>query len=148
MPSFLVLLLGLLFVSFHPSRLRSHSRSIGASLFPFPFVHFILGLPARLPLSFVHFNSLLTTQPSTFLFPSSRLPLAAVHPVLIFLFSPACFHAFVLIPVLSFLHFLSPITLSPHSGYLSVSPFFLSAPGFFPFTFALGSGYLALDPHF
>ena len=35
------------------------------------------------------------------------------------------------------------LAVSPHSGYLSASAFFLSAPGFFPFAFALGSGYLA-----
>ena len=38
------LILGFLFVSFHPSRLRSHSCSTGASLFPLPFVHFFFGI--------------------------------------------------------------------------------------------------------
>ena len=45
------------------------------------------------------------------------------------------------------LHFLSPIAVSPHSGYLSASAFFLSVSGLFPLAFALGSGYLALGTY-
>lgn len=63
-----------------------------------------------------------------------------------FLFRPACFHAFLPIPVLSFLQFLSPPAVSPHSGYLSVSAFFLSVFDLFPLAFALGSGYSASEP--
>ena len=71
-----------LFVSFHPTRFRSHSRFPGASL-PFRFLS-----SASLPgfslasLSFVRSRSVLTTQPSVFLFPSSRFPLSAVLSVL------------------------------------------------------------------
>ena len=39
-----------------------------------------------------------------------------------FLFRQACFHAFLPIPVLSFLLFLSPFAPSPHSGYHSSWP--------------------------
>ena len=57
--------LGFLFVSFHPSRFRSHSRSTGASLlFRFLASASLPGFSARLLLSFVCFRSLLTTQPS------------------------------------------------------------------------------------
>lgn len=63
--------------------------------------------------------------------------------MLVFLFRSACFHASLPIPVLGFLLFLSPSAASPHSGYLSVSAFFLSASGLFPLAIALGSGYLA-----
>ena len=64
MPSFQVLVLSSLFVSFRPSRLRSHSCSTGASL--------LLSLPgfsACFLLSFVRFSLLLTTQPSVLSFP-------------------------------------------------------------------------------
>ncbi|MBQ8145090.1 MAG: hypothetical protein IJ042_09935, partial [Butyricicoccus sp.] len=64
-----------------------------------------------------------------------------------FLFRPACFHAFLPIPVLGFLHFRSPYAVSPHSGYLSAPAFFLSASGLFPLAFATGSGYLALGKY-
>ncbi|MBQ8585481.1 MAG: hypothetical protein IJ452_04260, partial [Butyricicoccus sp.] len=63
------------------------------------------------------------------------------------LFRPACFHAFLPIPVLGFLHFRSPYAVSPHSGYLSAPAFFLSASGLFPLAFATGSGYLALGKY-
>ena len=59
--------LGFLFVSFRPSRFRSHSRSTGASLL-FRF-RFSSGLSACLPVSFVPFSPLLTTQPSALSFP-------------------------------------------------------------------------------
>ena len=43
--------------------------------------------------------------------------------ILAFLFRPACFHAVLPIAVLSFLQFLSPYAVLPHSGYLSASAF-------------------------
>ena len=55
--------LGFLFVSFHPSRLRSHSCSTDASLL-LSLSGFSLAL-----LSFVCFRSVLTTQPSVLSFP-------------------------------------------------------------------------------
>ena len=62
--------LGFLFVSFRPSRFRSHSRSTGASLlFRFLASASLPGFSARLLLSFVCFCSLLTTQPSALSFP-------------------------------------------------------------------------------
>ena len=151
MHSFPVLVLGFLFVSFHPSRFRSHSCSTGASLlfrfrfssglFCSPSAFFRLLLLASDYSAFRSFFSLLPVFPwQRFL----RCTTVSFVPV-VFLFRPACFHAFLLIPVLGFLHFLSPLAVSPHSSYLSASAFFLSAPGFFPFAFALGSGYLALS---
>ena len=55
MPSFQVLVLGFLFVSFHPSQFRSHSCSTGASLL-FRF-RFSSGLSPFLPVSFDPFCS-------------------------------------------------------------------------------------------
>ena len=91
-------------------------------LFPrcFPFA-FAFGLSPSALLSFVRFALVLTTQPSVFLFPSSRFPLSAVPPVLpfclaaslLFLFRPACFRAFLPILVLCFLQFLSPTLARP-----------------------------------
>jgi len=86
----------------------------------FPYA-FAFGLSPCFPLSFVRFCSVLTTQLSVFLFPSSRFPLSAVPPVLplclaaslLFLFRPACCHAFLPIAVLSFLQFLSPTLCRP-----------------------------------
>ena len=121
--------LGSLFVSFHPTRFRSHSRFPGASLlFRFLSSTSLLGFSLA-SLSFVHCRSVLTTQLSVFLFPSSRSPLSAVPSVLsvrlaapsLFLFWPACFHAVLPISVLSSLQFLSPSAVSPHSGYLDAS---------------------------
>ena len=58
MPSFQVLVLGFLFVSFHPSQFRSHSRSTGASLlFRFLASPSLPGFPLLFPLSFVRFFS-------------------------------------------------------------------------------------------
>ena len=94
-------------------------------------------------LSFVRFRSVLTTQPSVLSFPFFPVSPDGGSPGAFFLFRPACFHAFLLTPVLSLLQFLSPSAFSPHSGYLSVSAFFLSVSGLFPLAFALGSGYLA-----
>ena len=62
--------LGFLFVSFHPSRLRSHSCSTGASLlFRFLSSASFPGFSACLPVPFVPFGLLLTTQPSALSFP-------------------------------------------------------------------------------
>ena len=62
--------LGFLFVSFHPSRFRSHSCSTGASLlFRFLSSASLPGFSACFPLSFVCFSLLLTTQPSALSFP-------------------------------------------------------------------------------
>ena len=58
-----------------------------------------------------------------------------------FLFRWACFHAFLPIPVLSFLRFLSPFTVSCHRHYAVPGLLFPARP--FPFAFALGSGYSA-----
>ena len=85
----------------------------------------------------------LTTQLSALSFPFFPFSPVGGSSGASFLFRPACFHAFLPIPVLSFLQFLSPLAVSPHSGYLSASAFFLAAPGLFPLAFALGSGYLA-----
>ena len=137
--------LGFLFVSFHPSRFRSHSRSTGASLrFRFLSSASLPGFSACFPLPFVRFSLLLTTQPSALSFPFFPFSPGSGSFGASFLFRPACFHAFLPISVLSFLHFLSPPAVSPHSGYLSVSAFFLAVSGLFPLAFALGSGYLAL----
>ena len=139
MSSARVLVLGFLFVSFHPSRFRSHSRSTGASL--------LLSL-SGFPLSFCFLSStsvpVLTTQPSVLSFPFFPFSPDGGSSGAFLLFRPACFHAFLPIPVLSFLHFFSPLAVSPHSGYLNALTFSLSVPGLFPFAFALGSGYSAL----
>ena len=115
MLSFLVLILGFLFVSFHPSRFRSHRCSTGASLCPLPCVRFFGGIfcfpsaffrplqPASDYSAFCTFFSLLPD------FPMQRF-----SSVLIFLICPACFHAFLQIVVLSVLRFLSPIIVSSH----------------------------------
>ena len=65
-----LLVLGSLFVSFRPSRSRSHSRSTGASL-PLCFLSSasLPGFSACLSLPFVRFGLLLTTQPSALSFP-------------------------------------------------------------------------------
>ena len=110
-----LLVLGSLFVSFRPSRLRSHSCSTGASLllslsgFPLTSAFF---RPLQLGSDYSAFRTFLSPLPA---FPCRRFRGAS------FLFRPACFHAFLPIPVLSFLHFLSPLAVSPHSGYLSAS---------------------------
>ena len=120
--------------------------------FPLPLVRFSSGLfcllsaffrplqPASDYSAFRSFFSLLPVLPCRRFLrcsPVSFVPFA-------FLFRPACFHAFLPIPVLSFLQFLSPSAVSPHSGYLSASAFSLSGSGLVPMAFALGSGYSAL----
>ena len=100
-----------------------------------------------LPLSFVRFHSVLTTQPSVLSFPFFPFSPDGGSFGASFLFRLACFHAFLPILVLSFLHFRSPFTVSPHSGYLSASAFLLSVSDLFPLAFALGSGYLALGKY-
>ena len=140
--------LGFLFVSFHPSRFRSHSRSTGASLlFRFLSSASFSGFSACFPLSFVRLSLLLTTQPSALSFPFFPFSPGSGSSGASFLFRPTCFHAVLPIPVLSFLRFLSPSAVSPHSGYLSASAFFLAVSGLFPLAFALGSGYSALGSH-
>ncbi|MBQ8603741.1 MAG: hypothetical protein IJ410_02720, partial [Oscillospiraceae bacterium] len=95
-----------------------------------------------LPLPFVRFCSVLTTQPSVFLFPSSRFPLSAVPSVLplclsaslLFLFRPACFHALLPIVVLCFLLFLSP-SLSRLTVATSAPQPSLAGFGLIPFAY-------------
>ena len=78
MLSFPVPVLGLLFVSFRPSQLRSHSRSAGASL-PLS----LPGFPLLFPLSFVRFFSGSDYSASASSVPfSSRFCLTAASPVL------------------------------------------------------------------
>ena len=127
--------LGFLFVSFHPSRFRSHSRSTGASL-----LLSLSGFP--LPFRFLSSTSVpvLTTQPSVLSFPFFPFSPDGGSSGAFLLFRPACFHAFLPIPVLSFLQFLSPAAVSPHSGYLSASAFrflFRPCPPGFRFRFRL-----------
>ena len=98
-----------------------------------------------LPLSFVRFRLVLTTQPSVLSFPFFPFSPDGGSSGASFLFRSACCHASLPIPVLSFLHFRSPFAVSPHSGYFSASTFSLSGSGLFPLAFALGSGYLASD---
>ena len=71
--SFQMSVLGFLFVSFRPSRFRSHSRSTGASL-PFRFLASasLPGFFACFPLSFVRFRS--ASGYSAFCFFRSLLP--------------------------------------------------------------------------
>ena len=67
----------------------------------------------------------------------------AVPQVLTFRFHFRYFPLPVRFQLLSLLHFLSPSAVSPHSGYLSTSTFFLAASALFPLAFTLGSGYSA-----
>ena len=142
--------LGFLFVSFHPSRFRSHSRSTGASLlFRFLSSASLPGFSACFPLSFVRFSLLLTTQPSALSFPffpfspgsgsfgalwflSSPSLSSSVSPVSMrpfrFRYSASC---------VSFLRF----SVSCHRHYAASGLLFPARP--LPFAFALGSGYLA-----
>ena len=110
----------------------------------FPYA-FAFGLSPRSNFLSSVFRSVLTTQPSALSFPFFPFSPVGGSSGASFLFRPACFHAFLPIPVLSFLHFFSPLAVSPHSGYLSALAFSLSVPGLFPLAFALGSGYLALE---
>ena len=92
MHSFLVLILGFLFVSFHPSRFRSHSCSTGASLCPLPCVRFFVGIfclpsaffrplqPASDYSAFCTFFSLLPDFPHAAVLISAYLP----HPYSLF----------------------------------------------------------------
>jgi len=112
--------------------------------FPLPLVHFFSGLFCLLSAFFRPLQ--LASDYSAF---RSSFPHFPVSPHggssgASFLFRPACFHAFLPIPVLSFLQFFSPLAVSPHSGYLSASAFSLTGSGLFPLAFALGSGYSAL----
>ena len=142
--------LSFLFVSFHPSRFRSHSRSTGASLlFRFLSSASLPGFSACFLLSFVRFSLLLTTQPSALSFPffpfspgsgsfgarpflSSLSLSSSVSPVSMrpfrFRYSASC---------VSFLRF----SVSCHRHYAASGLLFPARP--FPLAFALGSGYLA-----
>ena len=99
------------------------------------------GFSACLPLSFVRFGLLLTTQPSVFLFPSSRLPLTAVPSVRSGFLRPLCFP--LSIPVLSFLRFPFSARCFVSQALHSRRPPVSSSAA--PLAFALGSGYLALS---
>ena len=93
----------------------------------FPYA-FAFGLPPRSKLSFVRFRSVLTTQPSALSFPFFPFfPGGGSHGAY-FLFRSACCHAVLPIPVLSFLQFLSPVAVSPHSGYFSASAMTVDFP--------------------
>ena len=142
------LVLSFLFVSFHPSRFRSHSRSTGASLlFRFLASASLPGFSACFPVSFVPFSPLLTTQPSAFSFPlfpispgsgsfgarpflSSLSLSSSVRPVSMpsfrFRYSASCD------PFLR-------LSVSCHRHYTASGLLFPARP--FPFAFALGSGY-------
>ena len=104
--------LGFLFVSFHPSRFRSHSCSTGASLlFRFLSSASFPGLSACFPVSFVPFSLLLTTQPSALSFPFFPFsPGSGSFGARLSAFRSACFHASLSALVLSFLQF--PSTFS------------------------------------
>ena len=114
---------------------------------------FAFGLSPSDPLSFVRFSSGSDYSASVSSFPllprfaSQWLLSGAASLPFGFLAFPLPFRSIALaslpFQVLSSLQFLSPFAVSPHSGYLSASAFFLSVSGFFPLAFALGSGYLA-----
>ena len=118
-----VLVLGFLFVSFRPSRFRSHSCYPGASLllspsgFPLASAFF---RPLLLGSDYSAFRSFLSLLPA---FPCRRFPRC------FFLFRPACFHAFLPIPVLGLLQFLSPFAGSLHSSYPDAQPSSFRFPG-------------------
>ena len=149
-PSFPVLVLGFLFVSFHPSRFRSHSRSTGASLlFRFLASTSLPGFSACFPVSLVPFSLLLTTQPPALsfpLFPTS--PGSGSFGALRFLASPLLSSDLrpVSMPSFRFRYSAFCISFLRSLFRLTVAT---SAPGLlfparpFPFAFALGSGYLA-----
>ena len=127
--SFRFCLFSLLFVSFHPSLLRSHSRSTGdrfssPSSPPVPF----RACPCR-SLSFVHVRfRASTTQPLLLPFPSSRFPVTVGTPVPIFplAFPPVSMRKFPTL-VLSFPAIpFSAIEVSPHRCYFLRQP---STPG-------------------
>ena len=139
--------LGFLFVSFHPSRFRSHSRSTGASLrFHFRFssglfcwlsAFFRLLLPASDYSAFCSFLSLLPDLPWQRFSRCASVPFvpdlsSSVSPVSMrpfrFRYSASC------VSVLRF-------TVSCHRHYAASGLLFPARP--FPFAFALGSGYLA-----
>ena len=96
-----------------------------------PFCFRLRAFPSH-PLSFVRFSLVLTTQPSALSFPLFPLSPVGGSRGASFLFRPACFHAFLPIPVLGLLQFLSPVAGSLHSSYLSASAFSLSVPGHSP----------------
>ena len=124
--SFRFCLFSLLFVSFHPNPLHSHSRSTGdrfssPSSPPVPFY----ACPCR-SLSFVHVRfRASTTQPLFLPFPSSRFSLTVGTPVPIFplVFTPVSMRQGPTL-VLSLPATLFPtIEVSPHRCYFSRRPF-------------------------
>ena len=84
----------------------------------FPYA-FAFGLSPCSKLSFVRFRSVLTTQPSALSFPFFPFSPGGGSHGAYFLFRPACCHAVLPIPVLSFLQFLSPSAVSLHRSYHS-----------------------------
>ena len=121
--------LGVLFVSFHPSRFRSHSCSTGASL-RFRF-RFSSGLSACFPVSFDPFSPLLTTQPSALSFPFFPFsPGSGSFGACLSAFRSACFHASLSALVLSFLHFLSTFSCFASQWLRSVVILPISLPDF------------------
>ena len=137
--------LGFLFVSFHPSRFRSHSCSTGASLLVR--FRFSSGLSACFPDSFVPFSLLLTTQPSALSFPFFPFsPVGGSFGACRFLSSPTFSPSLRPVSMPSFRFWYSAYCASFLRSlfHLTVAT---SAPGLlfparpFPFAFALGSGY-------
>ena len=143
--------LGFLFVSFHPSRLRSHSCSTGASLlFRFLASASYPGFSACFPPSFVRFSLLLTTQPSALSFPLFPIsPGSGSLGALRFLASPSLSSSVrpVSMPSFRFRYSASCNSFLRPPSRLTVAT---SAPqpsdfssGLVPLAFALGSGYSA-----
>ena len=84
----------------------------------FPYA-FAFGLSPRSNFLSSVLRSVLTTQPSALSFPFFPFSPVGGSFGAFFLFRPACFHATLPIPVLSFLQFLSPSSVSLHRSYHS-----------------------------
>ena len=84
----------------------------------FPYA-FAFGLSPRSNFLSSVLRSVLTTQPSALSFPFFPFSPGGGSHGAYFLFRPACCHAFLPIPVLSFLQFLSPSSVSLHRSYHS-----------------------------
>ena len=119
--------------------------------FPLSFVRFSSGLSACFPVSFVPFSPLLTTQPSALSFPFFPFsPGSGSFGALRFLSSPSFSSSVrpVSMPFFRFRYSASCVSflrssVSCHRHYAAPGLLFPARP--FPFAFALGSGYLALD---
>lgn len=120
---FWFLILGFLFVSFRPSRFHSHSCFTGASLFPLSCVRFFIGLFCEFSTFFRLFLSASDYSAFCLSFPFFSNSSVSDSFDACFLIRPTCFHVFLQILVLSTLRFLSPITVSLHSSYFSISTF-------------------------